>query len=280
MDLVARIFDGKRFNSDECQLIAERAPELKEKLGALLRDLATLNRFSSEEEPSGLRYPKGYEPYALLTQVDRLKTIFPNIETARARAYLRDKHLTLNLPEGADGWFAIPRWQELSGSHSYAEAVMMIIKLLQGPKPYFSYCINPDTLARKNIRESERTAKRLERIAKEQGYGDIMFVAAQFGHVGASRSPRRAREVYRASEFGLGAFAAGCMLLTHPERFGHNADLGLLCTGDEVDMEGLGKFTCSTILQKKNGTLHFDAVNETNVFGSKCTGPVTGFVNL
>jgi len=47
---------------------------------------------------------------------------------------------------------------------------------------------------------------------------DILVVPAQFGLRHRGRSVRRVREVMNANEFGLGVFAIGIMLLTHPER--------------------------------------------------------------
>jgi hypothetical protein len=71
---------------------------------------------------------------------------------------------------------------------------------------------------------------------------DILVVAAQFGLRHRGRSVRRAREVMNASEFCLGAFAIGIMLLTHPERLKHYDDLWIDCAGDEFSYGGDGQF--------------------------------------
>jgi hypothetical protein len=46
-----------------------------------------------------------------------------------------------------------------------------------------------------------------------------------------------------ASEFGLGAFAIGIMILTHPERLRHYDDLWIDCAGDEFAPHADGGFS-------------------------------------
>ena len=41
--------------------------------------------------------------------------------------------------------------------------------------------------------------------------------------------------MFIVNEFGLGAFAVGCMLLTHPERLVRWEQLHIDCGGDEYD---------------------------------------------
>ena len=46
-------------------------------------------------------------------------------------------------------------------------------------------------------------------------------------------SARRTRAAMAGNEFGLGVFAFGCMLLTHPERLSDSEALMVDCSGDE-----------------------------------------------
>jgi len=77
-----------------------------------------------------------------------------------------------------------------------------------------------------------------QKLGDEQKDHDILVVAAQFGIRHRGRSVRRAREVFAANEFGLGAFAIGIMLLTHPERLSNYDDLWIDSSGDEFDDPG------------------------------------------
>ena len=77
---------------------------------------------------------------------------------------------------------------------------------------------------------------------EQKGYG-ILVVAAQFGLRHRGRSVRRAREVFAENEFGLGAFAVGIMLLTHPRREVQWEQLHVECAGDEFAPEANGDFS-------------------------------------
>jgi hypothetical protein len=81
-----------------------------------------------------------------------------------------------------------------------------------------------------------------QKLGLEQKDHDILVVAAQFGLRHRGRSTRRAREVMNASEFGLGAFAIGIMLLTHPERLMNYDDLWIDCAGDDYSCDADGLF--------------------------------------
>ena len=92
------------------------------------------------------------------------------------------------------------------------------------------------------LRQSDRT-KLAERILAEQQPGcEILVVGAQAGLLHRGCSARRARVVMATNEFGLSAFALGCMLLTHPERLSHADTLMIDCSGDEYSIRGDGVF--------------------------------------
>ena len=108
------------------------------------------------------------------------------------------------------------------------------------------------------LREHARTLHALDVIAEAQ-QGDILIVPAQFGKLHRGRSVRRAREVMGANEFGLGAFAVGCMALTHPERFVRWEQLHVDCAGDEYAPDADGKFVFAPVFDVHDGELKFDA---------------------
>lgn len=271
-------FNAERFDGEEGQRIAERGAEFKAKAQKLLRDIATPNRYKKEEGYSGLTYPNGYILLPLVEQIKQLEKLFPGIETARALRYVEEKVPALLISKYAEGWFAFPRWQELE--RTYDRAVMRVVKKLAGKTGFFSYCVDDETLTPKTIHESSRTSSRLERLAQAQGFGDILLMPAQFGHRRVCMSPRRARELYQADEFGLGSFAVGCMALVHPKRLtcgDHQTYLGLMCPGDEVDSEGKGEFTCATHLSWKH-QLGFDIPSDENWEACRFDGAATAFL--
>ncbi|MBU0624750.1 hypothetical protein KKF05_00220 [Patescibacteria group bacterium] len=88
---------------------------------------------------------------------------------------------------------------------------------------------------------------------------DILVVPAQFGLRHRGRSVRRAREVFMANEFGLGAFAIGIMLLTHPEREVQWEQLHVDCAGDEFAPEAGGGFSGAPLFRFSGGGVGFSA---------------------
>src|ERR1035438_5864126 len=82
-----------------------------------------------------------------------------------------------------------------------------------------------------------RSLPRLPRIIWQQG-SDILVVAAQAGMLHRGSSARRTRVALAGNEFGLGVFAFGCMLLTHPERLSTGDTLMIDCGGDQYSVRG------------------------------------------
>jgi len=62
-----------------------------------------------------------------------------------------------------------------------------------------------------------------------------------------------------STEFGLGAFAIGMMLLTHPERLQHYDDLWIDCAGDEYDPDADGDFSRAPYFSFSGGGVEFAA---------------------
>lgn len=135
------------------------------------------------------------------------------------------------LPDGAEGYFAIPRWQKIAPT--YGEAVQKVLDLLEKAYGGKFYNYRKGQLGPQNLRQSQKSVAFWEKIGEEQKNFDILLVPAQFGIRHRGRSVRRAREVMRQAECGLGAFAVGIMLLTHMNRLRNVNDLWIDCAGDE-----------------------------------------------
>src|SRR5262249_32661530 len=133
------------------------------------------------------------------------------------------------LPAGAEGHFAIPRWDKVA--KAYPEAVQLVLNMTTVARDGWFHNWREGEIDEKHIRQLAKTARLLERLGREQEGYDILVVPCQFGLRHRGRSIRRAREAMTPSEFALGAFAAGMMLLTHPERLQHDDDLSIDCPG-------------------------------------------------
>ena len=183
--------------------------------------------YFNEEVPSSYGYPTGYKPKAITEQLDRLRELFPGIGTA-------DEKLAEQAPPlYAEGWFAIPRWEKLADT--YGEALARVLELIA--KSREGEFRNVEKFTReyppRSLLQTERTDMMLKTLGEQQGDHDVLVIPAQFGFRHRGRSVRRARGVFTANEFGLGALAVGIMLLTHPERLMDIDDLGINCAGDE-----------------------------------------------
>ena len=163
----------------------------------------------------------------------------------------------LDLPPNAEGWFAIPRWEKIAPT--YGEAVQKVLDLIKQTRNGAFYNYREGQLGPQYLRQSQKSAKAFQKLGDEQKDHDILVVSAQFGLRHRGRSVRRAREVMNASEFGLGAFAIGIMILTHQERLQHYDDLWIDCAGDEFAPVAAGGFSLSPYFRFRDGRVKFGA---------------------
>ncbi len=199
-----------------------------------------VGRYANEEvEPAYDRYPSGYTtPKPIPEQVEILRKIFPQL----ASASVDESFARVELPAGAEGYFAIPRWQIFAPT--YCEALQIVldaVKKDRGDK--FSARLKEGRhIAPQYLRQHFENVEAFQKLEELQPGCDILVVPCQFGLEHIGRSIRRAREVMLKTEFGLGAFAVGVMLLTHPERIGPLDDFPLSCSGDEFISEDGSSF--------------------------------------
>lgn len=195
--------------------------------------LRTRSSSLNEEVESTYGYLYGYQPKSITEQVARLRELFPRLGSADP------KLANQPLPEGAEGWFAIPRWDTIAPT--YGQAVENVLTMISeiGNGKFHNYRdgeLGPDYL-----RQHERTALMFQKLSGQQRHSDIIVVPSQFGLRHRGRSVRRARELFDNSEFGLGAFAVGAMLLTHSDRLMSYDDLWIDCAGDEYSRGASGR---------------------------------------
>ena len=222
-------------DKDRLQKLIENGDEFQARIIAGIRELSVSNQFADEEVESSYGYLSGYKPKGITEQTNILRQLFPGI------GFANEKLAEQPLPPNAKGWFAIPKWQSVA--KTYNEAVQKVLDLIKKQRKGMFYNWREGKLGEKYFRQHERTAKKLETLAEQQKDYDILVVATQFGLRHRGRSVRRAREVFTANEFGLGAFEIGCMLLTHPERLQHYDDLWIDCAGNEYAPDADGAFS-------------------------------------
>jgi len=220
------------------------------------------NKFADEEVKSTYTYPDNYAVKPIAEQIAVLSKLF-GLNGKKALAYAKSLP---ELPEGADGYFAIPRWQAVA--KTYGKAVEKVLALIGKSRTLKNW--REGQLGEKYLRQSERTEQMFAKFCEQQE-GDIIILPAQFGLLHRGCSVRRAREVFADNEFGLGSFAIGCMLLTHPEREQVREQLHIDCGGDEFAPDGDGEFARAPDFDWRDGRLLFNtywAYNTNKQFGS------------
>lgn len=186
------------------------------------------DKFKDEEVPSNRSYPPTYRVRPVEAQVTELRKFFPLLGSCY------EKLARKPLLEGAEAWFAIPRWEVLAPT--YNEAVEMVLEVLASKRKLQNRIA--DRLGPIYLRQGERSKLAEKILADQQSGHDFVVVAAQFGMAHRGCSARRARLRMAGNEFGLGAFAVACMLLTHPERLSSEETLMIDCGGDEYSVRG------------------------------------------
>lgn len=220
-------------NEEQAQRLNEKGGALKSGLQILIRQITGASIFTNEEVTSSYVYPSGYTGARFITeQTNRLRQMFSGI------GFADEKLVERPLPSTMEGYFAIPRWETIA--KTYGEAVETVLAKIKETRPIYNY--RDGQLGAKYLRQHERSIAFWQKLSESQKGYDILVVPAQFGLRHRGKSVRRARETFQANEFGLGAFATGIMLLTHPERIVSYNDLWVDCAGDEYAPKADGSF--------------------------------------
>lgn len=240
-------------DKDGAQRVIEHGDEfnaaIKEATRIALQNLSVSNQYANEEVDSNYNYPDEYQYTQISDQVARLRQLFPELSNATYDESVANGEL----PPHAEGWFAIPRWEKIAGT--YGEAVQKVLDLISKERKFYNY--RDCQLDPKHLRQHTRTVIMLQKLADEQQGHDILIIPAQFGLRHRGRSVRRAREVFNAPEFGLGSFAVGCMILTHPQRLVRWEQLHMDCTGDEFAPDADGQFRSAPLFRFRDGEVGF-----------------------
>ena len=222
----------ERLDIISAQTVLDAGKKLKAEIAASVEEIiqrhTASDKFKEEEVGSSRVYPPTYRVRPIEAQVTELKKLFPSLGSCM------EKLARKPLLEGAEAWFAIPRWQALAPT--YNEAVEIAIGVLATRRKFQNRIVG--RLGPAYLRQSERAKLSAKILAEQQQGQDIYVVAAQAGMLHRGCSARRARMRMAGNEFGAGAFAIACMLLTHPERLSSTDALMIDCGGDEYSMRG------------------------------------------
>lgn len=236
---------------------------LRKKAVEAITEFSVVNEFANEEVESNYGYLSGYKkPMGLNEQCNQLRILFPGIGYANQDLLTRIEKGEVKLPQHAEGWFAIPNWKKnpkLFGS-TYSEAVQTVLNAINKSRNgmFYNYCNGQ--IDEKHLRQSARSQEFWNKLIEERGNPDILIIPAQLGIRHRGRSVRRARVIMEDTrgEVGLGSFAVGIMLLTHPERLQNCDDLWIDLAGDEWSPDADGDFSVAPFFSFYDGKVEFD----------------------
>ena len=247
------------------QQVIMRGDELADAIIDKIRELSLMNQYANEVVSSNYTYPSEYKLKSVTEQANKLRELFPGI------GYADENLANQPLPQGAEGYFVIPRWEKVAPT--YNEAVQKVLDLIKQTRKFYNYregALGPDRL-----QQSNRTKQMFAKLGKNQK-GDLLVVPAQFGMLHRGQSVRRAREIFMINEFGLGAFALGCMILTHPDRMVRWEELDMDCAGDEYAPGADGVFSRAPRFRFGGDGVRFGAGSVGDAGGDY--GSASGFV--
>ena len=240
MSVVEAAYNKAGLTEDEAQRVND-TPGLADVVAEFIDQNRSMNKFKDEEVRAAYGYPKEYKgPKPIEQHIKAIAEIF-GLDSALALEYAKKLPV---LPDGAEGWFAIPSVDALVAKHfpevtdpaeKYCRAVQLVHQKIAKSRPFYNW--RDGQIDAAHLRVSARTSEAMDRIAEQQK-GDILIVAVQLGKHHGGRSVRRARGLFANNEFGLTSVAVGAIILVHPERIACYEELDIDCSGDEFSDAG------------------------------------------
>lgn len=255
-------YNQAKLDDPRAQRLNENGGELKAGILKLIADLSVSDRFAGEEVSSSYTYPKEYKgPKPIQEQIKSIATLF-DLDPSHAYEFATSLP---QLPEGAEGWFAVPSIEAVAKKHfpeitnsaeQYCQVQLLILKMLGDSRSFYNY--RDGEINSQSLRMHARTAHALDLI-KEVQKGDILIVAGQLGMRHRGRSVRRAREFIVGNQYGFDGIIGGSIALTHPERFVRWEELDMDCPGAEFKPGGGLEFSRAPIFIFSGDGLGFGA---------------------
>jgi len=273
VNLFAIEYDKAKLDKTGAQRLNEHGNELQAGIAKIIAELSVSNRFADEEAESSYTYPDEYKgPKPISDQIKALAKVL-ELSPAKALKYVKEVLPALELPNEAEGWFAIPSIDAMAKKHfshvtdpaaQYCLAVQLIHEKIGKSRSFYNYRegkILPDRL-----RTHVRTVEMLKQVAETQP-GDILIIAGQLGMKHRGKSVRRARETFAGNEFGLNSLAVGSIILTHPERLVRYDELDMDCAGDEFAPVAGSDFSRAPYFRFDDGRAEFGAGTVDSFYG-------------
>lgn len=226
-------------------------------------------------------YPASYRLRDIAEQAIQLGQLL-DLPVEGTLAFIENR-LAADVSIGAEGKFAVPWHQHLSGTFfnrfrdprsRYCAVVRHLVEIL-GKKRGLE--IDPDmTITPDQIFIAPETAEALDAVADDQEGNPILVIDGQFGRQHGGDSAKGSIARFMENEFHLDLVCVTATLLTHPERLVNGRNLTVGCGGNQIVTDGNGprRTVCFSYL-KREKTLSLELC----LFGggSGQSGWATGF---
>ncbi len=270
---IEKVLEGLGLSKEEVQCVIENGDEftgaVRTACEQTIQRLRAPADYADAEVASTYGYLSGYtKPSGITEQANQLRDVFPGLGYVNLDYQAKIEKGEIELPKFAEGWFCIPNWIKnptLFGG-TYSSAVKKIFEVLKKARNGNFCNYREGEIDEVHLRQSARTVAYFQKLSDAQGNPDILIVPAQFGILHRGKSIRRARVVFQSNECGLGAFAIGCMFLTHSNRLAQLDDLWIDCSGDEFAPGADGQFVCAPVFGFYGGILKFCAFRVGDAF--------------
>jgi hypothetical protein len=145
-DLFRGAYNKAQLTEEQAQRLNEnRGGEFTTELLQLIQKHSATNQYANEVVSSNYTYPKEYKgPKPIAEQVKTIATMF-GLDPAQALEFAKNLP---TLPEGAEGWFAIPKVSAVAKqqfpaitdkAEQYCEAVKLVHTKLAESRSFYNY---------------------------------------------------------------------------------------------------------------------------------------------
>ena len=132
ISVVETAYNKAGLTGEEAQRVNE-ASGLADLVSSFIVGNRQPNQFADEEVQSNYVYPEGYKVKEIAEQLATLRQLFPELEGTTFDESIADRPL----PQGAEGWFAIPRWEKLGST--YNNAVDKVLAKIGSERTFHNY---------------------------------------------------------------------------------------------------------------------------------------------
>src|SRR3989338_9381026 len=167
--LFEAVYNKSKLDEARAHRLNERGGELQDGIAKLIAELS--NQYANEEVRSSYAYPKEYKgPKPIIDKIKEIAKIF-DLDPSHAIEFVKNLPA---LPEGAEGWFAIPSVDPLAKKHfpevtdpvqKYCQAVQLVHAKIAASRSFYNY--RDGQLGADHLRQHRKTVKMFQKLGDQ-----------------------------------------------------------------------------------------------------------------